>query len=134
MHRKVSFRIYVTRREMLAVGDGPDHTLMLTEMEGEPIEYTPGVAGEFVSRRSVGFHDRIRGEGPMQGYAATMYEHGGVFSRFEGSRRGTVTSGTWKTYRGIGKLTGVKGNGTFTVKPSSKRGEFILEMEGEYQL
>jgi hypothetical protein len=134
MRRKASFKIFVTRREMLAVGDGPDHTLMLTEMEGEPIDYTPGVAGEFVSRRSVGFHDRRRGEGPMQGYAATMYEQGGVFSRFEGERKGPVTSGTWKTYRGIGKLTNIKGSGTFTVKPSDKHNEFILEMEGDYEL
>ncbi len=134
MRRKASFKIFVTRREMLAVGDGPDHTLMLTEMEGEPIDYTPGVAGEFVSRRSVGFHDRKRGEGPMQGYAATMYEHGGVFSRFEGERKGTVTSGKWKTYRGIGKLSNIKGSGTFTVKPSAKHNEFILEMEGDYEL
>jgi len=134
MHRKASFKIYVTRREMLAVGDAPDHSLMLTEMEGEPIEYVPGVAGEFVSRRSVGFHDRHRGEGPMQGYAATMYEHGGVFSRFEGERKGTVTTGCWKTYRGIGKLTGIQGQGTFTVKPTDKHGEFVLEMEGEYNL
>ncbi len=134
MHREAAFKIFVTRREMLAVGDAPDHSLMLTEMEGEPINYTPGVAGEFVSRRSVGFHDRIRGEGPMQGYATTIYEHGGVFSRFEGQRQGTITKGTWKTYRGIGKLTGIKGNGTFTVKPSDKHGQFILEMEGEYDL
>jgi len=37
-------------------------------MEGEPIELTPGVAGEFVSRRSVTFHDRTKGSGPMEGY------------------------------------------------------------------
>ncbi len=35
MHRKASFKIFVTRREMLYVGDMPDHCLMLTEMEGE---------------------------------------------------------------------------------------------------
>lgn len=134
MHRKASFRIFVTRREMLAVGDGPDHTLMLTEMEGEPIDYPPGEAGAFVSRRSVGFHDRKRGEGPMQGYATTFYENGGVFSRFEGERKGGVTSGCWTTYRGIGKLSGIKGSGTFTVKPSDRHGEFILEMEGEYEI
>jgi len=33
---------------MLSVGDVPDHSLMLTEMEGEPVNYTPGVAGAFV--------------------------------------------------------------------------------------
>ena len=57
MQRKASFKIFVTRREMLAVGDQLDHTLTLMEMEGEPIDYSPGAAGEFVSRRSVGFHD-----------------------------------------------------------------------------
>lgn len=72
MQRKATFKIFVTRREMLLVGDQPDHTLMLVEMEGEAVDYSPGEAGEFVSRRSVGFHDRIKGEGPMQGYATTL--------------------------------------------------------------
>jgi hypothetical protein len=134
MHRKASFQIYVIRREMLAVGDTPDHTLMLTEMEGVPLEYKPGVAGEFISRRSVGFHDRIKGDGPMQGYAITTFENGAVFSRFEGAKKGPTTSGTWKTYKGIGRLSGIKGTGTFTVKPSDKPGQFFLEMEGEYDL
>jgi hypothetical protein len=52
----------------LQVHDKPGHTLTLTEMEGEPIEHEVGVAGEFVSRRSVTFHDRTKGSGPMQGY------------------------------------------------------------------
>jgi hypothetical protein len=134
MERKASFKIFVTRREMLYVGDMPDHSLMLTEMEGEPIEYTPGEAGKFVSRRSVGFHDRTKGEGPMQGYAVTHYENGAVFSRFEGSRKEGVTTGTWKVYKGIGKLQNLKGSGTFTVKSSGKPNEFILDMQGEYTL
>lgn len=134
MHRKASYKIRVTRREMLYVGDTPDHTLMLTEMEGEPIEYQPGVAGAFISRRSVGFHDRIRGDGPMQGYAMTTFEQGAVFSRFHGEKKGAVTSGTWTVQKGIGKLAGMKGNGKFTVKPGDKYGEFVLEMEGEYEL
>jgi len=134
MHRQASFRIYVTRREMLYVGDQPEHTLMLTEMEGEPIDYTPGVAGQFVSRRSVGFHDRTKGEGPMQGYAITHYELGTVFSRFEGVRKGGVTTGTWKVYKGIGKLQSLQGSGTFEVKSSGKPNEFILDMQGEYIL
>ena len=134
MQRKASFKIYVTRREMLAVGDQLDHTLTLMEMEGEPIDYSPGEAGEFVSRRSVGFHDRIRGEGPMQGYATTLYEHGAVFSRFEGMRKEGVTKGTWKVYRGVGKLANLQGKGSFTVKSQGIPNQFILEMEGEYLL
>jgi hypothetical protein len=134
MHRRTSFKIFVTRREMLYVGDQPEHTLMLTEMEGEAVDYTPGVAGEFVSRRSVGFHDRTRGEGPMQGYAVTHYELGTVFSRFEGVRKKDVTTGTWKVYKGIGKLQNLQGSGTFEVKATGKPNEFILDMQGEYVL
>ncbi len=135
-HRKASYRINVTRREMLSVGDIPNHSLMLTELEGEPITYEPGVAGQFVSRRSVGFHDRVKGAGPMQGYAMTTFEFGAVYSRFQGQRDATtkITTGTWETYKGIGKLSGIKGKGTFTVKPTDRRNEFILDMEGEYEL
>jgi hypothetical protein len=134
MQRKATFKIFVTRREMLSVGDQLDHTLMLMEMEGEPVDYSPGQAGEFVSRRSVGFHDRIKGEGPMQGYAMTLYEHGAVFSRFEGMRKEGVTKGTWKVYKGVGRLANLQGKGVFTVKFSGIPNQFILDMEGEYIL
>jgi hypothetical protein len=133
MHRKAKFKIFVTRREMLSVGDVPDHYLMLTELEGYPVEYTPGVAGEFVYRRSVGFHDRIKGDGRMHGYATTVYQNGAVYSRFQGDKNGDMTKGKWEVERGIGKLSGIKGAGTFTVKPG-EHGVFILEMEGEYEL
>jgi hypothetical protein len=132
MHRKASFKIFVARREMLSVGDVPDHSLMLTEMEGEPIDYTPGVAGAFVSRRSVGFHDRTKGDGPMTGYAMTIYENGAVYSKFRGDKMGAMTKGKWEVYKGIGKLSNLKGAGTFTVTPSDKPGEFRLDMEGDY--
>ncbi len=134
MQRKASFKIFITRREALYVGDVPDHCLMLTELEGEPIDYVPGVAGAFVSRRSVGFHDRIKGDGPMHGYATTIYENGAVYSRFRGDKMGAMTKGKWEVYKGIGKLSTLKGAGTFTATPSEKPGEFILAMEGDYTL
>ena len=134
MHRKAKFKVSVTRREMLAVGDVPDHSLMLTELEGYPVEYTPGVAGAFIYRRSVGFHDRIKGDGRMTGYASTVYANGAVYSRFTGDKNGDMTKGKWEVEKGIGKLAGLKGAGTFVVKPADKPGEFVLEMEGEYEL
>ena len=134
MERQASFKIFVTRRESLYVGDAPDHCLVLTEMEGEPIDYTPGVAGAFVSRRSVGFHDRTKGDGPMTGYACTIYENGVVYSKFQGEKIGARTKGKWEVYKGIGKLSSLKGAGTFTVSPSDKPGEFRLDMEGDYTL
>ena len=136
MKRKATYKLRVTRREALYVHDEPDHALMLVEMEGEPLEYEVGVAGEFVSRRSVNFHDRTRGSGPMQGYAVTNFQYGSVYSRFEGSRdsKTKLTTGTWKTYRGTGKLAGIAGEGTFKVSAGESPTEFVLDMEGEYEL
>ncbi|MBW2581443.1 MAG: hypothetical protein JRD00_10990 [Deltaproteobacteria bacterium] len=128
--RKDKYLLRVTKVASLQVHDKPGHTLTLTEMEGEPIELTEGVAGEFVSRRSVTFHDRIKGSGPMQGYV------GAVQSHFEGHRDSTtkISAGTWQTYNGIGILANIKGGGTFKITPGNRRGEFILELEAEYEL
>jgi hypothetical protein len=136
MIRKATYKVRVVRREALQVHDEFGHSLMLVELDGEPLHYEVGVAGEFVSRRSVNFHDRIKGSGPMQGYAVTNFQYGSVFSRFEGQRDGEskVTTGTWKTYRGTGKLANIKGEGKFEVKAGDAPGEFILDMEGDYEL
>ena len=136
MLRKASYKLRITRREALYVHDEPDHALILVEMEGEPIEYTPGVAGEFLSRRSVNFHDRIKGSGSMQGYAITNFQYGSVYSRFDGHRDGEtrVTTGTWETYKVSGKLANIKGKGEFKVTLGEAPNELILNMEGEYEL
>jgi len=136
MKRKATYKLRVTRRESLHVHDEYDHQLMLVEMEGAPLHYEVGVAGEFVSRRSVNFHDRIGGSGHMQGYAVTNFQYGSVYSRFEGHRDGEskVTKGTWETYKGTGKLDDIKGKGRFNVTSGDAPGEFILEMEGDYEL
>jgi hypothetical protein len=135
MKRKDKYLLHITRREAIYVHDEPDHTMMMVEMEGEPIEHEVGVAGEFVSRRSVTFHDRIKGAGPMQGYVIANFQYGTVYSRFEGHRDSStkISSGTWKTYRGTGKLTGIEGEGTFTVTTADRPNRFIMEMEGEYK-
>jgi hypothetical protein len=134
--RKDKYLLRVTKVVSLQVHDKPGHTLTLTEMEGEPLELTEGVAGEFVSRRSVTFHDRIKGSGPMKGYVQATFKHGAVQSHFEGHRDSTtkISAGTWKTYNGIGILANIKGGGTFKITPATKRGEFILELEAEYEL
>jgi len=136
MIRKATYKLRVTRREALYVHDEPDHSLMVVEMEGEPLHYEVGVAGEFVSRRSVNFHDRIKGSGSMQGYAVTNFQHGSVYSRFEGHRDGKsrVTTGTWNTYKGTGKLAEIKGEGKFKVTTGEGSNEFTLDMEGDYEL
>jgi hypothetical protein len=136
MKRKASYRLMVTRREMLYVHDEFDHSLMLVEMEGEPIEYQVGIAGPFVSRRSVTFHDRSRGAGSMKGYAITNFEEGSICSVYEGTRDQAtkLTNGTWRIYKGMGKLRTIKGNGTFTVKTGERDREYILDMDGEYEL
>ena len=136
MKRKATYRLVITRRESLYVHDQFDHALVLVEMDGEPIEYEVGVAGKFVSRRSVTFHDRIAGTGEMKGYAITTFQDGAIYSLFEGHREAAtkLTQGTWKVYRGTGKLANLKGSGTFTVKAGPVAGEFVLDLEGDYEL
>jgi hypothetical protein len=136
MIRKATYKLRITRRESLYVHDEYDHQLMLVEMEGTPLHYEVGVAGEFVSRRSINFHDRIGGSGPMEGYAVTNFQYGSVYSRFKGERQAKekLTTGTWKTYKGTGKLADIKGEGKFKVTAGEVPNEFILEMEGDYEL
>lgn len=136
MKRKATYRLMVTRREMLYVHDEFDHSLMLVEMEGEPIEYQVGVAGEFVSRRSVTYHDRKKGSGKMEGYATTYFQDGAICSKFEGERDAAskLTKGTWKIYRGMGKLKNIKGGGEFVTKTGERDREYILEITGDYEL
>ena len=56
--------------------------------------------------------------------------------QFKGHRDGEskLTNGTWETYKGTGKLDNIKGKGEFNVTSGDVPGEFILEMEGNYEL
>lgn len=53
----------------------------------------------------------------MQGYAATNFQYGSIYSKFEGhrDRESKLTKGTWETYKETGKLDNIKGKGTFKV-------------------
>jgi len=135
MKRTDKYLLRVTKVEELQVHDTPGHTLTLTEMEGEPVEYEPGLAGEFVSRRSVTFHDRTKGTGAMQGYVMSHFQEGSAYSRFVGGRdaKTKVSKGTWKTYHSNGKLAGLTGEGTFRVTAGERWNEYIVELEGDYE-
>ena len=128
------YKLRITKRETLYVDDEAEHTVSLVETVGEPIDFEPGVAGEFVSRRTITIQDHIRGSGPIHGYVMADFQHGSVYSRFEGHRDATAktSTGTWKSYKATGKLTGIEGEGRFKVTAGEKEGEFILEFEGEY--
>jgi len=135
MKRRDRYLLRVTKVEALQVHDTPGHTLTLTEMEGEPLEYEPGLAGEFVARRSVTFHDRTKGAGPMKGYVMASFQEGSVYSRFDGHRdkQTKISTGTWKSYHGTGRLAGITGEGTFKVSSGERWNEYILELEGDYE-
>jgi hypothetical protein len=135
MPKRETSKFRVTRREGFDIGDEPDHSITIVEMQGEPVDYQAGVAGKFVSRRSVTVHDRVRGWGLMQGYVMTYYEQGTVYSRFEGRRDGLrrITEGTWTTYHATGKLSGSRGAGKFKLLPGEETSEFILEIEGDFE-
>ncbi|MGB3096788.1 MAG: hypothetical protein WBB46_08675 [Candidatus Deferrimicrobiaceae bacterium] len=136
--RKNQYLLRITRIEAIQVHDKPGHALSIVEMEGEPIgELDVGVAGEFISRRSVSFLDRTKGTGPMLGYSMAYFRHGSVYTRFEGqrvSKEYEKSTGTWKIYDGTGKLAGITGEGTFKITLGERRREFILDFEGEYEL
>jgi len=136
--RKNQYLLRITRIESIQVHDKPGHALSLVEMEGEPIgELDVGVAGEFLSRRSVTFLDRTKSKGPMMGYSMAYFRHGSVYTRFEGERASKEyekSTGTWITYDGAGKLAGIKGEGTFKITLAERKYEFILDFEGEYEL
>ncbi len=70
----------------------------------------------------------------MQGYAATIYENGAVYSRFEGARKEGDDQGQMGGLQGHRQAAAAQGSGTFTVKTTGKPNEFMLEMEGEYVL
>ena len=135
MAKKETSRFRVTRREEFSIDDEPDHSITIVEMEGAPIDYQPGVAGKFISRRSITVHDRVRGWGLMQGYVMTYYEQGAAYSRFEGRRDGLkrVTEGTWTVYHATGNLKGNRGAGKFKLLPGEESSEFFLEIEGEFE-
>ena len=38
MVKKEQYKMMVTRREAFEIDDEPDHSMMIVEMEGEPIE------------------------------------------------------------------------------------------------
>jgi hypothetical protein len=134
--RKDKYLLRISKRETLYVQDEPEHTVSLIELIGEAIEHEVGVAGEFVSRRSITIQDTVSGSGIVHGYNMASFKLGSVYSRFEGQRDGSTktTTGTWKTYLGTGKLHDIQGEGTFKVSSGERRDEYILELEGEYEL
>ncbi len=136
MIRKDTYKITVTRRLTLPVGDKPDHFLMLIEMDGKPLGEKVSVAGEFVSRRSVGYQDSLLGSGRLEGYVIENFREGTIFSRYEGTRDTATktTKGTWEHYEGTGRFATFRGQGTFTVKNTDKPDEYLLDVEGEHTL
>ena len=73
MSRKDKYKLSFTRRESNTIDDDTEHSIVVVEMEGEPIEYQVGVAGEFVSRRIITIHYRIRGCGLMEVYVMAHF-------------------------------------------------------------
>ena len=97
------YKLRITKRETLYVDDEAEHTVSLVETVGEPIDYEPGMAGEFVARRSVTIHDHIRGSGPIHGYVMADFQHGSVYSRCEGHRSNRLPLNIWPIFLGVSK-------------------------------
>ena len=80
--------------------------------------------------------ETVSGEGVTRGHKKV----GEDFFLFEGltshftKLQPSLQKGHRKVYSGTGKLANLKGSGTFTVKAGPVAGEFVLKLEGDYEL
>ena len=121
------------------VGDQPGHSLMLSKGKctwSKPMEIAGTQTKEDVG---TGF-DELHGN-KSQGHSyvvGTMANGDKMYVRTQGSatlKDGAIETaeGTWSFAGGTGKLTGIKGKGTYKGKGAAD-GSATYEVEGEYQL
>jgi hypothetical protein len=123
----------------LEVGDHPGHSLMLSKGKctwSKPMEIAGTQTKEDVG---TGFDELHGNKSQGHGYViGTMANGDKMYVRTQGSatlKDGAIETaeGTWSFTGGTGKLTGIKGKGTYKGKGAAD-GSATYEVEGEYQL
>ena len=123
----------------IPVGDSGDHVISLTK---DKCKWTRGqIAGVQLKEDTdtIVSEDINATTALDRGWGVTLLANGDTaFIKFEGTT--TIRSdvaltgrGTWTFTGGTGKLTGIKGKGTYTGK-YSRDGTSTFEVEGEYQI
>ncbi len=132
--------LFITKGEVLQVGDVPDHIIGLYDQTGLASFDT----GEVASIAQKGTLDYIKGSGTIQGYAITTYEDGSTTSsKWQGTTRpdpggkGSLFETTWNYTHGTGRFAGIQGGGTSTGQrfvPFGGGAQLYTDTVGRYTL
>jgi hypothetical protein len=131
---------FITKAEVLQVGDVPDHIIGIYDQTGLASFET----GEVASMTIKGTLDYIKGSGPIRGYTITTYEDGSTTSsKYQGTTRpdpggkGARWETTWTYIQGSGRWAGIQGGGTSTGRrfvPFGGRAQLYSDVIGTYTL
>ena len=109
--------MFITKAEVLPVGDVPEHNIGIYDQTGLASFDT----GEVASVTQKGTLDYTKGSGPIQGYCTYTYEDGSTMvikwqgaTRADPGGKGSRFESTWTYVQGTGRFAGIKGEGTFT--------------------
>jgi hypothetical protein len=109
--------LFITKAEILQVGDVPDHIIGLYDQTGLASFDT----GEVASVTQKGTLDYIKGSGTIAGYCTYTYEDGSTTAtKWQGTTRtdpggkGSRFESTWTYIQGTGRFAGIQGGGTST--------------------
>jgi hypothetical protein len=107
---------FITKAEVIQVGDVPDHIIGIYDQTGLASSDT----GEVASLKNPGTFDYIKGTGTIQGYTTYTFEDGSTrTSKWQGTTRpdpggkGSWFEGTWTFIQGTGRFAGIQGDGSF---------------------
>lgn len=131
---------FITKAEVIQVGDVPDHIIGIYDQTGLASFDT----GEVASITMKGTLDYIKGSGTIQGYTVTTYEDGSTTSsEWHGTAwpdpggKGTRFESTWTYIQGTGRFAGIQGGGTSTARrfvPFGGGAQLYSDVIGTYTL
>jgi hypothetical protein len=125
-------------QQFIAVGDSPDHSLGVVQYRchwTKPLQLGADTSTEGTSTATIETSGNISHSRGL--HVSTMKSGDKVFVAYRStdtSKAGAAPSsrGTWAFTGGTGKLTGIKGHGSFTCAPADD--DLTCEIKGDYQL
>jgi hypothetical protein len=131
---------FITRAEIIQVGDVPDHIIGIYDQTG----LASFESGEVASITLKGTLDYIKGSGAIQGYTITTYEDGSTTTaKWKGTTRpdpggkGSWFESTWTYTHGTGRFAGIQGGGISTGRrfvPFGGGAQLYSDLTGTYTL
>jgi hypothetical protein len=131
---------FITKAEVIQVGDVPDHIIGIYDQTGLASFDT----GEVASLKNPGTLDYIKGTGAIQGYTTYTFEDGSTRTgKWQGTTRpdpggkGSWFEGTWTFIQGTGRWAGIQGEGTFIGRrfvPFGGAAQIYTDNSGTYTL